>query len=283
MNKKTTAYSTLHCNGIDLKLDVPKVMGILNATPDSFFDGGKHSSLKKQLIHAAKMIEQGASIIDVGGMSSRPGAEIISEDEELKRVLPLVKQLAKNFPNTIISIDTIHANVARVCVHEGAGMINDISAGALNDQMFSVVEKLKVPYIIMHMQGTPSTMQLNPQYKNVVASVKSFLSKKKNELNKKKVKQILIDPGFGFGKTVEQNFVLLKNLKSFQSLDCPLVVGISRKSMINKTLGIKAAEALNGTTALHMLALMNGATILRTHDVNEAVETIKLYNAYQRS
>lgn len=274
---------TINCKGILMDLSTPRVMGILNVTPDSFHDGGKYSDIAAILRRAGQMIQEGADIIDVGGMSSKPGGIIISPEEELSRVVPAIEAIHERYPDIILSIDTIHAAVAAEAVAHGASIINDISAGALDKDMIHTVAALKVPYIIMHMQGTPETMQQAPTYHNVVTEVMDYLILRMQLCREAGIKDVIIDPGFGFGKTNEHNFALLKRLALFKILNVPILAGLSRKSMITKTLGIKNAEALNGTTALNMAALMNGANILRVHDVKEARETIALYQAMIRS
>jgi len=269
---------SLNCKGQLLDLSRPVVMGILNITPDSFFDGGKYHGDAVILQHAEKMLRDGASILDIGGASSRPGAAEVSEQTELKRVLPVLESILKKFPDTIISVDTWRANVADAAVQAGASIVNDISAGNLDPKMYETVAELGVPYILMHMQGTPDTMQQKPHYEDVVTEVLDFFIKKIEMLRGLGVKDIVLDPGFGFGKTVEHNYSLLKNLHVFQNvLGLPVLAGLSRKSMICRPLGIKPAEALNGTTALHMVALQQGACVLRVHDVREAVEVIRLW------
>ena len=272
--------TTLNCKGRLLDLSKPIVMGILNVTPDSFFDGGKYTNADNVLAQVSKMLEDGATIIDVGGMSSRPGAEVIDEEEELLRVLPVIERIVANFPETIISIDTVNSKVAEKSVEAGASIINDISAGNLDDKMFETVAKLNVPYILMHMQGRPETMQQNPNYEDLMTDILDFFIEKIGQLRALKVKDIILDPGFGFGKTVEDNYHLLKNIDGFKILGLPLLVGISRKSMIYKVLETNAQEALNGTTVLNTLALEKGAKILRVHEVKEAMETIQLWKKF---
>ncbi len=272
---------SLNCRGKLLLLDVPKVMGILNTTPDSFFDGGKYNAVDNALQRAEKMLNEGADILDIGGYSTRQNAKEISVEEELKRTVPFIEQLNKQFPEAILSIDTFRAKVAKECVEAGAAIVNDISAGDDDNEMISYVVSVNVPYIIMHKQGTPETMQQNPTYENVVKEVLQYLGNKVTELRKLGVNDIIADPGFGFGKTVEHNYSLLKHLNTFKILDVPLLAGVSRKSMINKVLGIKAVEALNGTTVLNTLAVVNGAKILRVHDVKEAKEAVSLVQTYQ--
>lgn len=273
--------SSINCKGKLIDLTTPKVMGILNITPDSFFDGGKFSSDANILKHTEKMLSEGATFIDVGGYSSRPNAQHISEDEELKRVIPVVELLIKKFPEILISIDTFRSNVATKCVNIGACMINDISAGNMDVKMFTTVAKLQVPYIIMHMQGTPQTMQKSPKHVDIVHEVIYYFSKKINELHALNINDIIIDVGFGFGKTPEQNYELLKNLSLLKNLEVPILTGISRKSMLYKLLDITTAMALNATTVANTIALMNGTNILRVHDVKEAVEAIIIVNTIE--
>ena len=269
---------SLNCKGELLDLSQPVVMGILNVTPDSFFDGGKHADFSAVLSQADKMLREGAAILDIGGASSRPGAAEVSESEELHRVIPIVELLHQNFPEALLSVDTWRSSVARSAVETGASLVNDISGGRLDSGMFDTVARLGLPYVLMHMQGTPEDMQKSPEYEDVVTEVLDFFIQKIAVLRSLGVKDIVLDPGFGFGKTVEHNFSLLKNLHVFQNvLNLPVLAGLSRKSMICKPLGIKPAEALNGTSALHMVALQQGADILRAHDVREAMEVIHLW------
>jgi dihydropteroate synthase len=268
---------TLNCKGKLLDLSHPIVMGILNVTPDSFYDGGKYVSDTSILEKAAKMLEEGAQIIDIGGMSSRPGAEIISVQEELDRVLPSIEMIIRHYPEAIISIDTIRSAVAKQAVQSGASIINDISAGKFDDQLFQTVADLDVPYILMHMQGKPKDMQENPAYKDIALEVLDFMIEQVGQLRALGVKDICIDPGFGFGKSLEHNYQLLKKMHIFKILELPILAGISRKSMIYKLLNTTPDKALNGTSALHMIALQEGARILRVHDVREAVEVVQLW------
>ena len=258
-------------------LDTPQVIGILNVTPDSFYKGSRVEKEWDIVTRAEKMLSEGALMLDIGGYSSRPGAEEISTGDELSRVVPAIELILKTFPGTKISIDTFRAEVAKQAVDAGACMINDISGGELDDQMFDTVAKLNVPYILMHMRGNPNTMTGLTNYESVIKEVAQYFGKKCRQLLEKDVKDIILDPGFGFSKTKEQNYDLLRNLGYFKMLNLPILAGISRKSMIYKNLEIKADEALNGTTALHMTALMNGASLLRVHDVKQAVETVKLF------
>jgi dihydropteroate synthase len=275
--------NTINCKGKLVNLDELAVMGILNLTPDSFFDGGKHNNEQIIVNEVKKMLDDGANIIDIGGYSSRPGAKDVSETEELNRVLPIIELLVNEFPEIIISIDTFRSEVAKQAINTGAAIINDISAGNMDEKMFATVKELQVPYIIMHMQGTPETMQENPTYNNVTLDVIDFFAEKVNKLNKLGVNDIIIDPGFGFGKTVEHNYELLNNLEQFEILEAPILVGFSRKSMINKVLNTTPKEALNGTTTLNTLALSKGANILRVHDALEAKQVVQLYNTLRYS
>lgn len=270
--------SILNCRGQLLNVSSPLVMGILNVTPDSFFDGGKFNEETNMLKQAEKMLQEGAAIIDIGAVSTRPGANEISEEEEIKRLIQAVKLIHKNFPSAILSVDTYRSLVAEMAIENGAAIINDVSAGTFDNKMLETIVRLQVPYIMMHIQGTPQTMQQNPTYENVTLDIIRFFVKRLEKLRSIGVKDIIIDPGFGFGKTVEHNYELLANLRSFEIFDCPIMVGLSRKGMINKVLDTKPENALNGTTIVNTIALMNGATILRVHDVKEAVEAIKIIN-----
>lgn len=270
--------TTLNCQGQLLDLARPKIMGILNITPDSFFDGGRYQTEKALLTQVEKMLSEGADIIDIGGMSSRPGAKLIPIAEELNRVLPAVHAILKEHPKTILSIDTVRSEVAKQTIGAGAAIINDISAGTIDPEMFKIIGEINCPYILMHIQGIPENMQTSVNYDgHVVTTVLDFLIKKMGQLRALEVKDIVIDPGFGFGKTVDHNYELLKNLSSFRILEVPILVGLSRKSMIHKLLEITPETALNGTTALHFAALENNAKILRVHDVREAKETLMLW------
>jgi dihydropteroate synthase len=268
--------SKLFFNTQELDLTTPVVMGILNLTPDSFFDGGSFLTKDSQLHQVEKMLKDGASIIDVGAVSTRPGASDVAEHEELKRLIPSIKAIIKQFPECILSADTFRPVVARAAVEHGATMINDIYGGRYDEVMLETIASLDVPYILMHMKGTPATMQTAPTYADVTPEVVYFFEKQLNHCREKGINQVICDPGFGFGKTLEQNFTLLSHLDDFKSLDRPILVGLSRKSMINRHLNIHPSEALNGTTVLNTIALMKGASILRVHDVKEAVETIRL-------
>jgi dihydropteroate synthase len=268
---------TFQIKGCLYSLNKPKVMGILNLTPDSFFAGSRvPTDTKSVLMEAEKKIKEGADFLDLGGYSTRPGAAEISIDEEIARVIPAISEIKKNFPNTLLSVDTFRSQVAKAAIEEGAELVNDISAGNLDPEMLPLVAKIGVPYIAMHLKGTPQTMQQETNYSDLIPDVLAYFSEKVKQLTKLGIKDVIIDPGFGFAKTREQNFELLRNLSSFKRLGLPILVGVSRKSMIYKTLEISANEALNGTTALNMFALLQGADILRVHDVKEAKETIEL-------
>jgi len=267
---------TINIKGTLLDLTKPKIMGILNITPDSFFDGGEYNSEYKILNQVEKMLSEGADIIDVGGHSSRPGAKKITIEKETERVIPIIKLITGKFKNTIISIDTFRSEIARKAIEAGASIINDISGGDLDNKMYEVAGELKVPYIIMHMKGVPSNMQNNTEYDNVIFDIIKNLSYKIDLAKKAGIVDIIIDPGFGFGKSLKDNFKILKNLSSFKQLNQPIMVGLSRKSMIYKILESSAKNVLNGTTCLNSISLNNGANIIRVHDVKEAKETVKL-------
>jgi dihydropteroate synthase len=269
---------SIHFKMNSIKIDNPTVMGILNVTPDSFYDGGTNLIPEKIVEKVNNMEYNGAQIIDIGGYSTRPGAQPISEEEELKRVLPIVKLIHSNFKGLTISIDTFRSGIAEKCIDAGASIINDISGGTLDKNMFSCVANLKVPYLLMHIKGKPETMQINPSYKNVTKEVLCYFEEKINVLNQLGLKDIILDPGFGFGKTVAHNYELLTNLKELKSFGLPILTGFSRKSMINKILKTTPEEALNGTTVLNTIALTKGANILRVHDVKEATECVQLFN-----
>lgn len=271
------------CNGKLIDLTTPKIMGILNLTPNSFYDGGQHNNIDAALRQTEKMISEGATFIDVGGASSKPGVEEISTNEELKRVLPVIKKMSQTFPEIFISIDTYRSKVAAQAVEAGAQLVNDISAGNLDKDMLKTVGKLGVPYIAMHMQGAPQTMQNNAEYNDVLIAVRTFFSEKIKAAHAAGINDIILDPGFGFGKTINHNFTLLKHLRSLHITGVPLLIGISRKSMIYKTLGVDVTHALNGTTVLNAVALQQGAHILRVHDVKEARETVQLMEALDAS
>lgn len=269
---------TINCKGSLIDLTTPRVMGILNLTPDSFYDGGKYKNTSDVLLQAEKMITEGATFIDVGAYSSRPGATHISEDEELHRITPIVALLLKNFPEVLFSIDTFRSKVAAKCLEIGASIINDISAGKLDEAMLDIVFKHQVPYIIMHMKGTPQNIKEMTTYNDVLKEILHYFSERVNAARAKKINDIILDPGFGFAKNTAQNFRLLENLNLFKTFELPILAGVSRKSMIYKTLKTTPENALNGSTALHMIALERGATILRVHDVKEAIECIQLFN-----
>lgn len=272
LNRKVT----LNCKGKLIDLSSPKVMAILNVTPDSFYQNSRIKSVDEALKSAENFVNEGATFIDVGAYSSRPGATDISVDEELSRSIPIIEAIAKKFPDTLISIDTFRAKVAYECITAGAHLINDISGGTLDDTMFDTVAKLDVPYIMMHMKGTPQTMQIEPKYEDVTLEVITYFTEKIAALKNLGVKDLIIDPGFGFAKTIEHNYELLQKLASLNMFDLPILVGFSRKSMITKVLGIKNEDALNGTSILNTIALQKEATILRVHDVKAAVECITL-------
>jgi dihydropteroate synthase len=259
-----------------IDLSQPQVMGILNLTPDSFYDGNRYKDEKSVLLRVEQMLNEGADIIDIGAFSSRPGAEFVTYEQERKRLLPHLNNIVKHFPRAIISIDTYRHTIAMEAIENGAKIINDISAGNLDDKMFETIAKLQVPYIMMHMQGTPDNMQKNPIYKDVIQEIIDFFQTKIQTLNEMGFNKIIIDPGFGFGKTLSHNYQILKDLKKFHKLGCPVLVGISRKSMLYKLLNITPEQALNATGVAHTIALLNDARILRVHDVKEAVETIKI-------
>lgn len=272
-------FTVVNCRGRLLDLSKPVVMGILNCTPDSFFDGGKHSA-SGIIEKAEQMIRDGAVILDVGGQSSRPGAERISADEEWKRIEPVLQGLQRYHEKVFISCDTFYSDVAQRAIDAGVHMINDISFGRIDPALLSTVARNKVPYVLMHMQGEPQHMQANPQYDDVVQDVYRFFFDALYDLHQKGICDIIIDPGFGFGKTVAHNYALLKHLPLFKTLGKPILAGLSRKSMINRVLNTAPVDALNGTTALNMLALQQGAAILRVHDVKEAVQSVRLFHAF---
>jgi len=271
---------TLNCKGKLLTIEEPVIMGIINATPDSFYKGNINDNM---LLLAKKMVDYGAAILDIGGQSTRPGSQRITVEEELNRVLPAIKTIHQKFPETIISIDTYNSKVAIAAVQAGASVVNDISAGKMDAGMLSTVADLKVPYVCMHMQGTPDDMQNDPQYSDVAKEVLDFFIAKIDQCKKAGIADIIIDPGFGFGKTITHNFSLLKKMGVLNMLDKPVLAGLSRKGTIYKTLQTTADNALNGTTALNTIALMNGASILRVHDVKEAKEAITLFTAYKKA
>ena len=258
-------------------------MGIINATPDSFFVNSRKSTLNEAIEKASQMIEEGAGMIDIGGQTTKPGSETVSAEDELKRVIPFVAGISKAFPETIISIDTFYSSVARAAVENGASIVNDISGGAFDTEMINTVAQLNVPYICMHIKGVPKTMQDNPRYEDVIKELLDYFIEKINVCRVAGIKDVIIDVGFGFGKTIEQNYQLLRSLSVFKMLDCPLLVGISRKGMIYKPLGVSSEDALNGTSVINTIVLMNGANILRVHDVKEAVQAVKLLELYNQT
>ena len=271
----------LNIKGNIIDLTSPKIMGILNLTEDSFYDGGKYNSLKKCLSQCEKMINEGAHFIDIGVHSSKPGSKIIDPKHEKRLLLPYLDEILKEFNEVYFSIDTYNSEIAKISIEMGISIINDISAGSIDDQMFSILSKYDIPYVIMHMKGKPDEMQKKPEYNNATREIIDFLSKKIKHANKLGIKNIIIDPGFGFGKSESHNYELLKNLRDFKKLNYPILVGLSRKSMIYKKLNTSPEFALNGTTAVHAWALERGAKILRVHDVKEAKECITLWKSLQ--
>lgn len=267
---------TINCKGNLVDLSVPKVMGILNCTPDSFFDGGKYKNEYDILHQVEKMLNEGATFIDIGAYSSKPGAEFVSEEEELQRLLPIIDLVIKKFPETLISVDTFRSEIAQKAIKNGAVIINDISAGLLDVKMLETIASLQVPYVMMHMKGNPQTMQLLANYEDVVKEMMYYFSERINKARSFGINDIIIDPGFGFAKTVDQNYEVLQKLDYFNILELPILVGVSRKSMIYKILENAPGEALNGTSVLNTIALQKGASILRVHDVKEAVECVAL-------
>jgi dihydropteroate synthase len=270
---------SINCKGRLLSLEYPVVMGIINATPDSFYEGSRKQDDHAILKAAEKMLTEGATFLDIGGQSTRPGSERVSEEEETDRVIPAIEAVTKQFPEALVSVDTYYAGVAKKAVEAGASLVNDVSAGALDKNMISTVAALKVPYVLMHMKGDPSNMQVAPHYDDVALEVFDHLNQKAAEFTGLGLKDIIVDPGFGFGKTSAHNFQLLDRLSFFRQMDYSLMVGLSRKATVYKTLGTTADEALNGSTVLHTVALMNGANILRVHDVKPAMEAVKLCTA----
>ena len=266
----------INCNGNLIDLSTPKVMGILNVTPNSFYDGGKHKEINSIIHQVDKMLSEGADFIDIGAYSSKPSAEFVSEEEEIKRLVHIIKELVETFPTIILSVDTFRANVARASVENGVAMVNDISAGLLDDKMLETVADIKVPYIMMHMRGNPQTMQSLTDYNDIVKEMIFYFSERIKKARSFGISDIIIDPGFGFAKTLEQNYEVLHKMELFSMLELPILAGISRKSMIYKVLEKTPQEALNGTSVLNTIALQKGAKILRVHDVKEAVECIKL-------
>lgn len=274
---------SLNCKGKLMVTDNPLVMGIINITPDSFYAGSRHQNGASVLEQASRMLAEGADIIDVGGQSTRPGSKRISVEEEMQRVIPAIEIMVKHFPGVIISVDTFHSSVARQSIASGAAIINDISAGDLDPDMIEAVATLQVPYICMHMKGIPENMQVSPHYENITKEILDFFIFKTEECTRAGITDVIIDPGFGFGKTISQNFLLLKEMATFKMLGKPILAGLSRKSTIYRSLGVTAEEALNGSTVLHTLALQNGADILRVHDVKEAREAVILHRLYQEA
>ncbi|MVN21482.1 dihydropteroate synthase [Mucilaginibacter arboris] len=272
--------TTLNTGGKLIDLNIPKVMGIINVTPDSFFAGSRKPNTSDAVFMAEKMLNEGAAFLDIGAYSSRPGAADISPQEETDRLLPVIEAVVKQFPEAVLSVDTFRATVAETAIKAGARIINDISGGGLDAEMFETVARLQVPYILMHMKGTPQNMAEKAHYEDVFTEVFDYFAEKVYRLKELHVHDIILDPGFGFAKTPAQSFELLQQLKGFELLKLPVLAGISRKGMIYKTLGGTAETALNGTTVLNTMALMNGANMLRVHDVKEAVEAVKLFNAY---
>lgn len=269
---------TINCKGNLIDLSTPKIMGILNVTPDSFYDGGSYKNETEIISQVEKMIDEGATFIDVGAYSSKPGADFVSEEEELNRILPVIDLLLNKFPDVLLSIDTFRSKVAKQAINKGAALINDISAGMLDDNMLQTVAQLQVPYVMMHMKGTPQNMQSQAIYDDVVKEVMFYFSERINAARKLGINDVIVDPGFGFAKTLEHNYEIMQQLDFFSILELPVLVGISRKSMIYKLLDNEPKDALNGTTVLNTIALQKGAQILRVHDVKEAQECIKIYN-----
>jgi len=267
---------TINCKGQIIDLSTPKIMGILNITPNSFYDGGKYSLENNAIAQVEIMLNEGATFIDIGAYSSKPNAEFVSEEEELSRIIPVVKALIKEFPRAILSIDTFRSSVAQECLNNGAAIINDISAGSLDEKMMEVIASNKVPYIMMHLRGTPQTMQNQTNYEHLINEILTYFSDKINKARSLGINDLIIDPGFGFAKTTDQNYEILSNLELLKVLELPILAGISRKSMIYKTLDINAEEALNGTTVLNTIAITKGASIIRVHDVKQAMECVKL-------
>jgi len=271
---------TINCKGKLIDLSSPKIMGILNLTPDSFYDGGKYKNLDEVVNQVGNMLEGGATFIDMGAYSSRPDAIDISIDEEERRLIPVIEEIVKQFPNVLISVDTFRSQVAKKAIKAGACIVNDISAGMLDNDMMRIVGELQVPYILMHMRGTPQIMKNLTEYDNLIKEMLYYFGERVELARSNKINDLIIDPGFGFAKTTEQNFALLNDLQLLQNIDVPILTGLSRKSMIYKTLKIDPSQSLNGTTALNMIALQNGASILRVHDVQPALECVHLYNTF---
>jgi len=273
---------TLNCSGQLIDLSTPKVMGILNVTPDSFHDGGKYNNKQLALERAEEMLTEGVDMIDIGGYSSRPGAGDIDESEERERVIPCIRALITEFPDLILSIDTFRSGLAKEAVGEGASMINDISGGSLDSGMFSTVAQMHVPYILMHMRGTPQDMQLDTEYENLIGEIVQYFQQRLVALRDMGVNDVIIDPGFGFGKSLNDNHLLLHQLKSFEIFELPMLAGLSRKSMIQKLMGKGKGHSLKGTMGLNLIALMEGTSILRVHDVKEAKAMVELYQHLTR-
>lgn len=274
---------SVNCRGRLLSSDRPLVMGVINITPDSFYAGSRFMAFDKVEVQVENMLNHGADIIDIGAMSTRPGAKIITAKEELNRLLEPIKTIRKTFPAAYISLDTVNSEVASVCIAEGIDIINDISGGSIDSELIDVVAASKVPYILMHMLGSPEIMQNSPKYDDVVIEVLSYLKQRVHDLRQRGISDLIIDPGFGFGKTLQHNYELLKNLEVFKIVNCPILVGMSRKKMVQEVVNSDAKGALNGTTAVNLLALMNGASILRVHDVKEAAETVAIYSQYNQA
>jgi len=275
--------NTLNCGNNVLTTDNPLVMGILNLTPDSFYDGGRYKNTDQWISQTERMIQEGASIIDLGAVSTRPGAQHVTEEEEIARLIPAVQTLTARFPQTVFSVDTFRSKVAKLSADSGAGIINDISGGSSDEELIETVASTRLPYILMHMQGTPETMQSNPDYIDVTNEIQNFFENKITFLKESGIHEVILDPGFGFGKSIEHNYKILGELTVFKKYGFPILVGISRKSMIYKLLDITPEEALPATSALHLAALFNGADILRVHDVKEAVQMIKLSKTYMNA
>ncbi|WP_243860527.1 dihydropteroate synthase [Flavobacterium poyangense] len=268
----------MNCKGQLIDLSIPRVMGVMNVTPNSFFDGGKYKSEEEIISRASNILSEGADFIDLGGYSSKPNAEFVSEQEEIDRVIPAIELILKHFPDALLSIDTFRAEVARASIESGVAIVNDIAAGELDDKMFDVIAKYNVPYIMMHMRGNPQTMHTLTDYDDIIKDMLFYFSEKVQKARSLGINDLILDPGFGFAKTTEQNFEVMEKMDLFNILELPILAGISRKSMIYKTLNMTAQEALNGTTVLNTISLMKGAKILRVHDVKEAVECVTLFN-----
>ena len=274
---------TINCKGQLIDLTLSRVMGILNLTPDSFYDGGRYIDERVILNQVELFLSEGATFIDIGGYSSRPGALDISIDEEKKRVIPILELILNKFPEAIVSVDTFRSEVATASLDIGAALINDISGGSLDKKMFEVIARYQVPFVMMHMRGTPQNMKTKTAYDDLLQEILFYFSEKIELANSLKINDLILDPGFGFAKNIEQNYFLLKHLELFKNLERPLLAGLSRKSMLYKTLDVEAKDALNATTSINMIALLNGANILRVHDVKEALECIKIHEAYKNA